>query len=107
MPAKDVFRLATKDGARALHLDKVGTLNVGYKADVVILDLNDPRFFPLRKENIMAFVVSWAHAGHVDTVMVDGKVLMEGRRIKVLDEAKIMEEAEPIGDGFVNEFMKR
>ena len=107
MPAKDVFRLATKDGAKALHLNNVGTLNVGSKADVVIINLNDPRFFPLRKENILALAVSWAHAGHVETVVVDGKILMENRKVKVVDEAMIMEEAKPIGDKFVDEFLKR
>ncbi len=108
MPASKVFSMATLEGAKALLLDKyIGSLDIGKKADVVILDLDDPRFFPLRRENILPMVVSWVHAGHVDTVMVDGKILMEGREIKVLDEAKIMEEAEPIGDKFVLESTKR
>ncbi len=108
LPARDIFRMATRDGAKALGLEKeVGSLEKGKKADVVLLDLADPRFFPLTKDNILSHIVYFAHAGHVRTVIVDGKILMRDRKIEVLNEKKIMEKARPIGEKFAQELMGR
>ena len=108
MPARDVFRMATRDGAKALTLEKeVGTLERGKKADVVIVDLTDPAIFPVTKDNIIRHLVYYSNGRRVKTVIVDGRILMEDRVVKVLDEAEVLEKAEPIGDKFVGEFMKR
>jgi len=108
MPAKDVFKMTTRDGAKALSLEKeIGTLERGKKADLVILDLTDPVVFPVTRENIIRHLVYYTHGGRVKTVIVDGKILMENREVKVLDETKVMEKAQSIGDKFVEEFMKR
>jgi len=75
-----------------------GIVNLTKKLLLLFL-IQDLRFCPLGKENILG-LVSCAHVGHVETVMVDGKILMENRKIKILGEAKMMKEAGSIGDEF-------
>lgn len=85
--------MATLDGAKALRLGKsIGSLEVGKKADVILVDLSKPHLIPLH--SIYANIVYSAHASDVDTVIVDGKILMENRHVKTLDEQAVMERAE-------------
>ena len=89
----DVLRMATLNGAKALRLGKsIGSLKVGKKADVILIDLSKPHLKPLH--NICASVVYSVHGSDVDTVIVDGKIVMENRQVKTLDEQAVMERAE-------------
>jgi len=89
----EVLRMATLNGAEALRLGKsIGSLEVGKKADVILVDLSKPHLRPLH--NVGASVVYSAHGSDVDTVIVDGKIVMENRLVKTLDEQAIMEKAE-------------
>lgn len=95
--ARDAIHAATLGGARAVGLDgQVGALRPGMKADLSLLDLSDPAFVPL---NSVARQVVFAEGGaSVDTVIVDGRIVMEGRRINTIDETEIraaIEEAMP------------
>jgi len=93
MPAYEVLKMATINGAKALGLEKdIGSLEVGKKADIVLVDLSKPHLKPLH--NIYASIVYSAHGSDVDTVIVDGKILMENRHVKTLDEQAVMEKAE-------------
>ena len=67
-------------------------IEVGKKADVILIDLSKPHLKPLH--NIYARIVYSAHASDVDTVIVDGKILMENGQTRALDEQAIMEKAE-------------
>lgn len=93
LPAFDVLKMATVDGAKALGLEKdIGSLENGKKADIVLIDLAKPHLKPLH--DIYASIVYAARGSDVDTVIVDGKILMEKRHVKTLDEQAVMEKAE-------------
>jgi 5-methylthioadenosine/S-adenosylhomocysteine deaminase len=88
-----ILRMATLCGAQALGLEKdVGTLEVGKRADIILVDVSKPHFKPLH--NIYANLVYSAGRSDVDTVIVDGKILMENRVVKTLDEGAVMDLAE-------------
>ena len=108
MPARDVFKMATRGGARALGLEnEIGTIGKGKKADVIILDLTDPVLFPLMRENIVRQFVYYLNGSRVRTVLANGRILMEDRKVKVFDEDRIMEQAQKIGDRFVEQFTEK
>jgi 5-methylthioadenosine/S-adenosylhomocysteine deaminase len=93
LPAYEVLKMATINGAKALGLDgEIGSLDVGKKADIILIDLSKPHLKPLH--NIYASIVYSARGSDVDTVIVDGKILMENGQLKTLDEQSVMEKAE-------------
>jgi 5-methylthioadenosine/S-adenosylhomocysteine deaminase len=90
MPAQTVLEMATLGGARVLGMEKeIGSLEVGKKADVIILDLNKPHLQPVY--NIVSHLVYSATGADVRDVIIDGKVIMENRRLLTLDEGQILE----------------
>lgn len=96
VPAPAVLRMATRGGAEALHMeDRIGSLEPGKRADVVVLSLSGPNAMPMFDP--FSHLVYSAQAGAVDTVVVEGKVLMERRRLKTLDVEAIRENAERYG----------
>jgi len=93
LQAQQVLGMATTDGAKALGLEKtVGSLEVGKKADIVLIDFRKPHLTPLHDP--YANIVYSARGSDVDTVIVDGKLLMEGRKVKTLDEEEVMQKAQ-------------
>lgn len=89
---EDALWMACRGGSRAFgQPDLIGSLEPGKKADVVLVDLNTPLAMPVHKP-VSALVYNLA-ARDVDTVIVDGKVLMRGKRILVVDEAALLDEA--------------
>lgn len=93
LPPGKVLEMATIDGARALGLDsEIGSLEVGKRADLVLVDLFKPHLYPL---NMPVYRLAYfANGADVDTVIVDGKILMEGRRVLSVDEAEVLEFAQ-------------
>jgi len=93
LPASTVLRMATIDGARALGLEEsIGSLEVGKKADIILVNLEEPHLTPIHDP--YANIVYSASGSDIDTVIIDGEVVMEGREVKTLDEAEILEKAE-------------
>jgi len=88
MPAAQVIRMATENGARALGFADCGRLEVGCKADIVLVDANKPHLCPVN--DATAALIYSAQAADVDTVIVDGKILVRGGKLTTLDEEKIM-----------------
>ena len=90
--ARDVVRMATIGGAEVLGLDdQIGSLEAGKQADIIIIPLNKPHLTPMYDPySLLVYAVS---GGDVDTVMVQGKILMENGKLKTLDEASILKEA--------------
>lgn len=83
--AKENIRIATINGAKALGLEKeIGSLEVGKKADIAILNLNSPSLTP--RNNLIAGLSYSANGSEVETVIIDGKVTMENRKILTMDE---------------------
>lgn len=93
--AADTLAIATEGGARALGQDgEIGAIAPGMKADISIVDLTNPQFVPF---NSAARQTVYAESGEgVDTVLVDGRVVMEGRRITTIDEAELRAAVEAV-----------
>ena len=83
--AREGFRIATINGARALGLEKeTGSLEAGKKADIAILNLNTPSLTP--RNNLIAGLSYSANGSEVETVIIDGRITMENRKVLTLDE---------------------
>lgn len=96
LPPGKALEMVTIDAARALGQEaQLGSLEPGKRSDIILIDLAAPHLMPLH----MALwrVVSFANGADVDTVIVDGKVLMEGRRT-TLDEDAILDDAQAEAD---------
>lgn len=91
-----VLEMATIAGARALFLDSsVDGLASGRAADLIVVDADRPAFAPRLDDRRLLSSLVWCTEGPmVDTVMVDGKVLVEGGRSTVWDEDRVIAEAE-------------
>jgi 5-methylthioadenosine/S-adenosylhomocysteine deaminase len=93
LPAPRVLRMATIDGARALGLgDEIGSLETGKRADVVIINLNCLHSTP-RPADIVSSIVYSAQATDVETVIIDGRLVMRERQLLTLDEREVIEQA--------------
>ncbi len=89
----ETLSMATLGSARAMYWgDEIGSLEPGKKADIVLVDLSAPHFCP--RNDLLSHLLHCGKGGDVDTVLIDGKVLMEKRRMLHLDEEKILYEAE-------------
>lgn len=86
--AKEIFHTATLSGAEAIHL-KAGQIAEGFLADLCLVDLNMPAFTP--NHNFISNLVYAANGSCVDTVICNGKILMQDK--KVSGEEEIMEKA--------------
>lgn len=87
--AYQALEMATKYGGQALGLP-VGVLEPGKQADVILIDLRKPHLQPLH--DIPAHIVYAAQASDVDTVIVDGEIVMENRQVKTVDEEQLYAE---------------
>ena len=96
--ATEGFKMATINGAKALGMeDKIGSIEVGKKADLAILDLKKPSLQPIN--NLIAGLSYSADGTEVETVFVDGKKVVENGKVLNLDEDLVYKK--------VNEIIKR
>lgn len=89
----EVLEMATIRAAELYGMeDKIGSIEPGKRADVIILNpSNSPT--PLRRENAAAHIVKGMKGSDVETVLVGGDIVMEDRRIKTLDEKRVIEKS--------------
>ena len=100
VPAIDALKMATINGAKALDWNKeIGSIEIGKKADIILIDINKPHLYPIH--NIISLLAYSAQGSDVDTVIVDGKILMENREMKTVDMEKIMYNTEKIAKDLV------
>lgn len=86
--AQDGFKIATENGAKALGMvDKIGKIKEGMKADLAILNLNSPSLAP--RNNLVAGMCYSANGSEVETVIINGKITMENRKMLTMDEERI------------------
>ena len=83
MPAGEAWEIATVNGARALGLN-AGVIREGMLADIILVNLKGVEFTP--NHNLISNLVYSANGSCVDTVICDGRILMQGRRVKGEDE---------------------
>ncbi len=99
--AKDALKMATINGAKGLGWDhEIGSIEVDKKADIILIDMDKPHLYPLH--NVISALAYSAQGSDVDTVIVDGKIIMEKREIKTLDIEKIKYEAEKASYSLIN-----
>lgn len=91
-------RMATIEAAKVMGIDhEVGSIRKGKKADIIIVNLQDPSFFPVYTKPIRNIVPNLVYAarGHeVETTIIDGKVIMENRNILTIDELSEIKKAQ-------------
>ncbi len=90
MDAKTVFRLATIEGAKALHMqDEIGSIEAGKKADIVLLDLENI-YHSVADENIYSTIVYSSSSADVKNVMVDGEWIVENGTCIICEKDEII-----------------
>jgi len=99
MPAQRVFDMATIEGARALDVhDSLGSIEVGKTADLAIVDLKHPAMVPTFPRNIISNLVYSCQTDCVRDVVVDGRLVLEDRLIKTMNEADVIQKAQTAGE---------
>ena len=97
LPPGKVLEMVTIDAARALGLDAdIGSIEAGKRADVVLVDLFKPHTMPYHMP--LHRTMYFANGNDVDTVIVDGRVLMRAREVLSVNEAQVLEAAQREAD---------
>ena len=98
LPAWRALRMATIEGAGALGMDgEIGSLEPGKRADFIAVDLEQPTMMPVFTEpmrNMVPNLVYSARGGEVETVAVDGRLLLDKGRLLTVDEERIKAQAQ-------------
>jgi 5-methylthioadenosine/S-adenosylhomocysteine deaminase len=95
LPAEQVLKMATINGARALGLETItGSLEPGKRADLILIDCRKPHLTPLY--NPASHLVYAARGGDVDTVIINGRLVMEKRELRSLDLERVTAEVRAI-----------
>ncbi len=89
LTSDEAIEMATIKGAETLGLsDEIGSIEVGKKADIILIDTNSANMVP-DSSSLSSNVVYSANGSNVDTTICNGKVLMENKKLTVLDEDEI------------------
>ncbi|MCZ2496349.1 amidohydrolase family protein [Xylophilus sp. Kf1] len=92
---QEMLDMATRHGAAAVGaLDEIGSIEVGKKADLAVLDLRSPSLRPLIR--LASNIVHYGHPGTVHSVLVEGRFLMRDGRLTTLDEDAVVDRAEAV-----------
>lgn len=95
--AQQVLELATIEGAKVIGLEKeIGSLEVGKKADIAIVDMRKPHLKP--SVDPVADLVYFGNGNDVETVIIDGAVVVEEGKIMTLDMYEILQKAQEAGE---------
>ena len=93
MPPEMVLEMATLNGAQAMGIaGKVGSIEVGKRADFIVINMDAPHLTPVW--NPAATLVRSATGTDVDTVVIDGQIVMRGRKVLTLDEEAILDDVQ-------------
>lgn len=102
MDAETVCRMATIGGAKVLGLDKLtGSIEEGKKADIIIIDMNQPHLTPLY--NSFSQLVYAARGADVKTSIINGKIVMKDRRLTTIDVQAAMSNVRSVAANIVNQ----
>jgi len=97
IPALQALEMATVLGARAVGLEEdIGVIKSGMKADLIILNTDAAHLTP--KHDIVSLLAYAANSTDVDTAIINGKVVMENRRVLTMDEEQILWQAQKCAD---------
>lgn len=102
MSGYEALKMATIDGAKALGLEKeIGSLEVGKKADVIIIDLDKPHLIPVH--DIYSTLAYSVNGADVETVIIDGNIVMEDRKMLTVDEEMVKREVNRVVNRLFND----
>ncbi|USH00384.1 amidohydrolase family protein [Thermococcus argininiproducens] len=93
--AKTIYKMATQNGAKALHLN-AGIIKEGALADIAIIDFNKPHLRPIT--NVVSHLVYSASGNDVETVIIDGEIIMLDGEVLTVDEEEIINKVQKIVD---------
>jgi 5-methylthioadenosine/S-adenosylhomocysteine deaminase len=100
VPASQVLKMGTTMGANVLNIqNEVGSIEVGKKADIILLDLNKPHLVP--QHSLVANLIYSAQGSDVKTTIIDGKIVMKNREVLTLDEERVMYEAQKAAEKLI------
>jgi 5-methylthioadenosine/S-adenosylhomocysteine deaminase len=93
---EDILADATEGGSRAVNQQKtIGSLEVGKKADLFVLDTMKPYLVPAGR--LVSAVIHGGHPSDIESVMVDGQFIMRNNKVLTMDEQAILREADAVG----------
>ncbi len=101
-----ILEMMTIDAARVLGLEKeIGSLEVGKKADVILLDIKKPHLTPMIDP--IGSIIHYAFGSDVDTSIIDGKIVMANRMIRNVNEQEVLEQAQEAGERTYAKFQEK
>ncbi len=98
MPAKDVYKMATHGGAKALGRKDIGRIKVGYLADLIAINIDTPT--PINSKNIYDQLILFRNPNDVTDVMIDGKFVLRNKELLTIDEEKTKAEIRAAAEKF-------
>lgn len=101
IPSYQALEMATRNGGRVLRFNDIGVLQPGYKADVILIDFEKPHLYP--KHDLVAHTVYAAQSSDIDTVIIDGRVVMQNGRVLTIDEKEVMRNVQRCADRLVKQ----
>lgn len=91
--AQQVLNMGTLMGARALGFEKTGLIREGWKADLILIDLDKPHYVGVNEENLACFLVYSGSSADVQSTIIGGRVVYKGDDFLTLDEEEILSNA--------------
>lgn len=98
--AFDALKMGTINGAKALNFKGVGSIEEGNIADVILIDLDKPHLYP--RHNMTSALAYTVQGSDVDTVIIDGNIVMENREFKNIDVDEVKYMVEKLGKDLIN-----
>jgi 5-methylthioadenosine/S-adenosylhomocysteine deaminase len=108
IPPEKALEMATVDGARALHWEKeIGSLEKGKKADLIIVDTQRSNWIPIHDFSMVPNLVYSGEGADVETSIIDGRVVMENRKILTIDVESVLKRAQKAAEDIISKLPYR
>ncbi len=105
IPSERALQMATINGANALGMEtEIGSLEKGKKADIILIGLKKPHWTPLLlkpKLNLINHLVYSGVESNIDTVIIDGKIVMKKRVLQTISEEEVLEGAQRAAENLI------
>ena len=98
--AFDALKMGTINGAKALNFKNLGSIEEGNIADVILIDLDKPHLYP--RHNMTSALAYTVQGSDVETVIIDGNIVMENREFKNIDVDEVKYMVEKLGKDLIN-----